>query len=209
MDYISYHPYDWLKDPDDSNFIEDTKKLKNLIMKYGGEHKMWISEVGWAVRKEVSEQEQARYLVKEYVYALSTKIVEKIFWYDLQSGQDPNDREQNFGINRWDLSPRPSFFAYKTMAKNLEGLKFIKEIELAENIKCFLFGNDEKKVGVIWKTNDEEDALIMINKNLKSLKVENLYGEEIYVRDGKLILLDDPQYVKVGQNESFEKVFEF
>lgn len=68
-----------------------------------------------------SESEQADYIPRIYLsYLASEGNVERIFIYDMHNdGQEPGEREHNFGLLNWDWSPKPSFYAYQQMTQEL------------------------------------------------------------------------------------------
>jgi len=79
-----------------------------------------------------TEEEQARMIPRVYLSYLGTpgSGVEKIFIYDLHDdGQKAGEREHNFGLVRWDWSPKPSFEAYREMVEMLgKAPKFVRRL---------------------------------------------------------------------------------
>jgi tRNA A-37 threonylcarbamoyl transferase component Bud32 len=88
----------------------------------------WITEVNWPLREgphspagravSVDEEPQADYLVRYYLLALGTGLVERVFWWQLVARGyglvDPLDGE---------LRRRPAFFAFKTLLRELDGCR--------------------------------------------------------------------------------------
>ncbi len=65
--------------------------------------------------ESVPESRQAEMLPRTYIIALANGV-ERVFWYNFRSAEWKDDeREAHFGIVRKDLSPKPSFQAYKTL----------------------------------------------------------------------------------------------
>ncbi len=70
-----------------------------------------------ATNESISEARQAEFLPRTYLIALSHGV-DRIFWYNFRSAEwDPAEREAHFGIVRKDLSPKPSFIAYRTLTR--------------------------------------------------------------------------------------------
>lgn len=78
----------------------------------------------------ITEQEQANLLQRMYLAYLASGV-KKIFFYDLHNdGREASEMEHNFGLVRWDWSPKPSLAAYAAMSKALGGApRFIERIE--------------------------------------------------------------------------------
>ncbi|MBC9928970.1 MBG-2 domain-containing protein [Chitinophaga qingshengii] len=79
-----------------------------------------------------SVNEQANLLQRVYLSYLSLGV-EKIFWYDLHSDNgQPADKEGNFGLLKWDFSPKPAYNSYKEMTGYLGAEpRFLKRISAA------------------------------------------------------------------------------
>ena len=183
MDIASIHPYCYEKPgmtfvfPEkDGIFIQKIKKTRELMEKYGGaDKKIWLTELGWPIvgaagSKGVTEREQGDYLVRGYVLALSTGVVEKIFWYCFT-----DEQEANWGLIDKDYSPRLSYKAYSTMAKTLEGAQFSKKINIGEDAYCFEFRMGEEPVYVLWSVKDSR--ILSLNVNADKVKLIGIAGD--------------------------------
>ncbi|NDV96110.1 hypothetical protein D0T84_14485 [Dysgonomonas sp. 521] len=94
-----------------------------------------------------TEEEQANLLQRNYLIYLSLGV-EKLFWYDLHSdGQLKGEKEHNFGLLKYDWSPKKAFLAYKEMIGILgENPQYIKMINGKDsNIWALIFKNRETK----------------------------------------------------------------
>lgn len=61
------------------------------------------------------EMEQARRVARIYLISFAYGV-DKVFWYNFRSYEkDPYYTEDNFGIVHSDLTPKPAYYAYKTM----------------------------------------------------------------------------------------------
>ncbi|MEI8176965.1 MAG: glycosyl hydrolase, partial [Candidatus Omnitrophota bacterium] len=129
FDIAAFHPYTMPHDPEKDNLLK--LKIEDLVsrMATGGDsHKpIWITELGWPSNKlldtnsdrGVTPDQQAEYLVKAYGICLSYPQVKKVFWYGFRDvGTEPKNTENHFGLIANDLTPKPSYFAYKTYTTN-------------------------------------------------------------------------------------------
>lgn len=65
------------------------------------------------------EVEQARRVARIHIISFAYGV-DKIFWYKFRSNEiDPYYSEDNFGMVHADLSPKPAYYAYKTLIKML------------------------------------------------------------------------------------------
>ncbi|MGB9607960.1 MAG: sugar-binding protein, partial [bacterium] len=200
MDILSIHPYRWPRSPEETGFLTELANLKSLLGKYGLNIPIWITEVGWPTHeKGVSEEEQARMLVRTYIMAIGSKSVEKVFWYDFRNdGTDTADPEQNFGIVKRDFTPKKAYQAYKTMTSLLEGKTPQGKVDLwDDNLWGFSFSKGKNYTVALWAERGE--GTVNLLTNAKKVKVYDIYGKvrEISPKEGKLLLnlSPDPTYV--------------
>lgn len=65
------------------------------------------------------EDEQARRVARIHLIAFAYGV-DKVFWYKFRSNElDPYYSEDNFGMVHADLSPKPAYYAYKTLIRML------------------------------------------------------------------------------------------
>ncbi len=73
--------------------------------------------VNWTGQAPVDEDTQARYLPRTILIAFHAGV-KKLCWYEFQSMEGKHDdQEHHFGLTHKDLSPKPAFHAYATLAK--------------------------------------------------------------------------------------------
>lgn len=206
MDIISVHPYRWPSTPEETGFLAEMQNLRALLQRYGLDIPIWITEVGWPTHnKGVSEDVQARMLVRTYVIAIGSKLVEKVFWYDYRDdGNDPADPEQNYGIIKRDFTPKKAYQAYKVMTQFLEGKTPQGRVDLwDDNLWGFSFTKGKSITLVLWA--GKEAGTVNLLTKAKKVTVYDMMGKkrELAPKEGKLLLTlsEEPLYV-----EGLEKV---
>ena len=111
-DDISIHTY--RGDPEELTFLADLAAVTNRA--HG--NPTWITEMGWPTgcgNGTVSEREQAGKYARAYMTAAGSGMIHSIYGYDfVDDGFNVLERENNFGIVRRDLTPKP---AYRALAK--------------------------------------------------------------------------------------------
>jgi hypothetical protein len=118
---------------------------------------LWITEVNWPLKGtgkfspvhgevNVTEEEQASFLVRYYVLCLATGFVERIYWWQLTA--------PGYGLVDSREEPwrkRPGFYAFKTLIANLEGAAFKEKIP-HPHAEIFVFQRGLDSFAVVWTT---------------------------------------------------------
>jgi len=164
---------------------------------------LWITEFNWPLKgtgkyspasgkPNVTEEEQADYLVRYYVLCLATGYVERIYWWQLVA--------PGYGLIDSREEPwrrRPGFFAFKTMVSFLKDSEFqgIISHPMAE---IFVFYREGESFVVIW-TKDKSfwgrsldlDAFLPGDVD----RIVSRDGEDIPVLNGQIEINGSPKYV--------------
>ena len=118
---------------------------------------MWITEVNWPLkgtgkyspasgRPNVSEEDQADFLVRYYVLCLASGFVERIYWWQLAApGYGLVDSREHV----W--RKRPSFHALRTLIVQLQESMFSGR-ESHPEAEIFSFCRAEKDFVICWTT---------------------------------------------------------
>ncbi len=151
FDILAIHPYRpgapeasaWRRDVA-QDFEAELRVVDGLLAEFGSKP-VWLTEISWSSYDGpfgVSDEEQAAFLVRMYLRALTHPAIERVFWYDLRDDTAPSapydrpiyeraDPEFHFGLvrrtypldlMRGDLR-KPSFVAYRTMTEVLGGMR--------------------------------------------------------------------------------------
>ncbi len=124
-DAVSVHPYrEYRHSPETAG--TDYSRLREMIDRYAPRGKAGLpilsGEWGYATHeKGVSLETQAAFIVRQQLYNWLMKVPLSI-WYDWKNdGDDPKEREHNFGTVFSDLSPKPSWTAVHVLTSELAG----------------------------------------------------------------------------------------
>ena len=126
-------PYDPLTDDYIANsFARGVPAMRELLLRHGEDKPIWLTEFGWntstirdseAWENGVNEETQARYIEQAIIQASDWPYVPVIVIYELQDRRnDPNERNANFGILRYDGTFKPAFAAFRRGALALPSL---------------------------------------------------------------------------------------
>jgi len=169
MDAISIHPYRQPRSPEESDYLGDLQAISDLTAKYGRQLPVWITEVGWPNDTGgVSEVWATKMLPRAYLLALAAGV-KNIAWYDYHDdGQDPSYLEHNCGLLLYDLTPKPAYFAYRTMATELAGMKFEREAPAGPGATVLVFAAGERRTAVAW-SHRKDTALALRVGDMKEI----------------------------------------
>ena len=147
LDGVSVHPYRaYERSPETA--AADYQRLRALIAHSAPAEKKTLpilsGEWGYASHERgVSPQRQAEFLVRQQLSNLLHGVPVSI-WYDWKNdGEDPTEREQNFGTVTYDLEPKPAYVALQTLTRQLGGFRIERRLEVGrEDDYVLLLVND-------------------------------------------------------------------
>ncbi|MGQ9729572.1 MAG: glycosyl hydrolase, partial [Candidatus Fervidibacter sp.] len=202
MDAISVHPYRYPRSPEATDFVGEMQRLKTLLDKYGAGHlKVWITEFGYPthITGGIPQWMSAAYIVRTFLWALTLPFIERLFVYDFQDdGEDPTYNEFNFGLIRFDGSPKVGYAAFNTMARMLYRKRFSRQVEVGESAVCLVFSGNGEEVWVMWATDKEREISVPVPS--QSVTVTDLMGNPRRINSVKgrisLTLTEEPIFVQ-------------
>ena len=110
-----------------------------------------------------TEAEQARLLQTLYLSYLAAGV-DRLYFYDFHNdGLSSAERENNFGIVRWNYQPKPAYHAYKAMTEALgRAPKFLERLpDLPDGVQALLFERAEGgKVLAVWTVRPDASSPI-------------------------------------------------
>lgn len=187
--------------PEKKQFGWDTsRKLALLKAVVDGstrrKHDLWITEVNWPLKgtgkyspasgkPNVSEEEQADYLVRYNILCATSGFVERIYWWQLVA--------PGYGLvdsREMEWRKRPSFYAMKTMVAHLNESTFIRKIP-HPRAEIFSFRKGEEYFVVCWTKGEACEHLFA----REVVRVVSREGEEISRGDDSVRIDGSPIYV--------------
>ena len=206
IDAIAYHPYVETIGPPEGHAPKESlcRTLVALVRGLVRQHttkplEVWITEFGWTTYERepggqppaVDESTQASYLLRSLINYASTDV-DQVFWYCLWDEEDdPGNPEYNYGLLRNDLSPRPSFYSYRTFLQLFGGATAaLREVasygcSRPESLEAHAFRLESGDMAVgLWKSDDLNDTLSMTVSDARyecPVSVDPLTGKESVV----------------------------
>jgi hypothetical protein len=166
------------------SFLEQTRELARVVERFGPRKPFWVTEINWntpACPFGTQELRQSDLLVRFYVLALSSGLVEKIFpWTLADTGNRQYDMAHMVGLMRHDLAPKYAYYAHAWMARMLESKRWERNDVFGPDVYSVVFRDPSsgQRVLVAWTTRPY--AYLRI-QNEGGLTVCDLYGSERFV----------------------------
>ena len=179
LDAVSVHPYrNYKKGPETA--VEDYSKLRALIERHAPANKknppIVSGEWGYSTfSKGISVEKQAAFIVRQQLANLLNQVPISI-WYDWKNdGENPDEREENFGIVTYDLKPKPAYVALQTFTRELSGFKIEKRI-VTENEADYvlLLTNGRARKLAAWTSGEPHTLSVKVESANLDLKLQEL-----------------------------------
>lgn len=189
MDAVSIHPYCYPTSPDEGGIVKNIELTRELMLQYGEEKPIWLTEVGWPTQEDqrgVSEIVSGAYAVRLHALGMAAGA-DKIFWYDLQDdGTDRTYNEHNFGlIKTWFGLPVPwaakdNFIAYSAMTKKMADVEYVDAYDEG-NLKIYRFRSktDNKDLLILWTLRGIETIGLKLGAD--RVLATDLWGNPFYL----------------------------
>ena len=117
-----------------------------------------------------TEQFQAEVLPRTYLLAFSAGV-QRLFWYEFQSPEGiAFDQESHFGIVHKDLSPKPAYIAYKTLAAMRPSGSTVPVVTISpKGIYTAAWTRpDGKKVHAVWTARESKKCALAVRGTIES-----------------------------------------
>lgn len=174
LDELSIHTYNYSgsgRDRGPEAWADMVRKVHDLVQKYsaGREYPITVTEMGWPTqidRRGTPPEISAAYLSRMYLLGRSMPFLRGIWYYDFQDdGWKPSYNEDNFGIVRPDLTPKPAYFALKDLGATLPQLEFTGRVDAGDPDVWIL--KFERRGGgqvwAIWSTHEDDDWQVTLS----------------------------------------------
>lgn len=135
MDAVSVHPYDFDQaDRTAEGWARTMYSVERLLRHYSGgsDVPLYVTEMGWPTMvgpNSSSLVEQATDLSQLYLLARTMPFIKGVWWYDLRDdGWNASNKEDNFGVVKADLKPKPVLSALTAVTKIVIGASKVEDI---------------------------------------------------------------------------------
>lgn len=183
-DYIDYMNMHYYGEPEDMpSYLETVRKSMD---DYNWEKSVWITETGCSTvsyydkydpKMMETELGQAQRLPRTYLLAFAYGV-DKVFWYCLRSCElDNKNTEDFYGLTHNDLSPKPSFKAYKTLTTLCPSGSSRPSVTIRNGIYEASWQTAEgKQIVALWTPKGSQKVDISV---YNAKRVYNIFGDKI------------------------------
>ena len=167
MDAWSIHPYRYPRSPESSGLVAEVTGIAAKVAEADVQTKAWVTEIGYPTHHTSGgshEAVQARYCVRSLALLQATRMVEKVFWYDLKDdGLTREYNEHNFGLihhQQFHCAPKPGIVAMSAFIRLTAGAMF-QGLERSGSLYCSRYRRpDSSDLLVVWTDRDAQDITL-------------------------------------------------
>ena len=210
LDGVSIHPYRRLVPETAGGDYQKVRQLMDHFAPVRRQGKIALIDSEWGYSsfpKEVSEEIQACYIVRQRLNDIMSGVPISI-WYDWKDdGADPNEREHHFGLINYQGQAKPAYRLIQTFNLELAGYHaWGRYISADTNEYLVLFKNDSgSSKMVVWTAGSPHHELVSLSiRPSSTIQGHHSDGSEftIHFIDRRLYsnLGDAPDYVDLGTN---------
>ncbi len=184
-DILSLHTYNHSEGPDNRTPEAWYKRMLGvgeIVKKYnsGKTKDLFVTEMGFNNRTGINGytySQSADYAARLYLLARSIPWVKGIWWYDFQDdGTNENELEDNFGLVKYDLTPKPSYYALKSISHIVKDGDFTGKFgSKNKNLYVLRFKVGTKDVLAIWNSSNKNHARVTIKNKSQTRGKYKMY----------------------------------
>jgi hypothetical protein len=192
-DILSIHTYNYSR-----TGIERTPEgwqkwmlqTQEMLKKYhdGKEVPLLVTEMGWPTHvgkpNSTSPELSASYLGRLYLLARTMPFMRGVWWYDYQDdGWDDEYNENNFGLVRPDLTPKPSYHTMADVSDVAARAEYLGQVKTDDDQLWILrFRLDGQQLWALWSGDDLPRQVVLETDNpAEPLTIQQL-GHDSQVR---------------------------
>jgi hypothetical protein len=148
-------------------------EVQAMLQKHndGKEVPLLVTEMGWPTHVGKSNSTRpglsASYLGRLYLLARTMPFMRGVWWYDYQDdGWEAEYNENNFGLVRPDLTPKPSYHVMADVANLAAKAEYVGRVE-TKDAQCWVlrFRLDGEEVWAVWSGDDRPLQLLLDTDN--------------------------------------------
>ncbi|MGE0869220.1 MAG: hypothetical protein AB7P03_11680 [Kofleriaceae bacterium] len=208
FDVFAFHPYA-LYPPSVAPEVDDADRgevaltrmvarMRAELVHYGYDPAppLWVTEIGWASYQGVTEELQARWLVRAALL-LAGAGVERVFWYTMFDGPNPTafPPEDAFGMFHWDAdssdgfspAPKPAWTALSTLLATTGTLAVTSDVTSTiagapADVMAYQLtdptGASPRRVTVVWRADDAAPA-VSLSLPITPTQIIDMLGQAV------------------------------
>lgn len=201
LDSLSVHPYGYPAGTDE--FLQNIlTNFDENAFKHGGWYENTSTEFGWPTHignRGISAEQQAIEAAKHYIVTDYNDFTINQFYrmndLAISGTHDDTYNEDNFGIIRYDGTPKPAVPAIAQVCKETNGAQQVGKLEAPAGIEAYIYVKNKEPLVVMWKSTaapaECPDSFTFDEK----VTVYDMYGNRL-TQANTVNLGEEPVYIK-------------
>lgn len=171
-DGLAFHTYNYPTGTPEE-WLRRMGNVRSFLRRHndGKDFPLYITEMGWPTQlndRGVTPERSAKYLARLYLLARTMPFIKGIWWYDFQDdGWNAQYAEHNFGMIKSDLTPKPSYYVMKSIARLVSTADFVGRVDVGDSniwILQFKYAHGPDALAM-WSAHPDDDWQVCIRKN--------------------------------------------
>jgi hypothetical protein len=132
----------------------------------GADVPFYVTEMGWPThvgRAGTEPELAASYLARLYLLARTSEAFKGLWWYDFQDdGWNPEYNEDNFGLVRPDLTPKPAYYVLTDISQLVAGGRYVGRVATDDDhLQILRFTREGRDYWTVWSDDDQERQVVL------------------------------------------------
>ena len=161
--------------------------VQEMLRRYNGgkDVPFYVTEMGWpthVTRGGTDPELSASYLARLYLLARISPSFRGLWWYDFQDdGWNPEYNENNFGLVRPDLTPKPAYYVIADISSLVADGTYVDRLSTSdENLWVLRFKLGREDRWVLWSADDRDRQVILQTDNPRQSLTIQRAGHDVY-----------------------------
>ena len=184
FDIMNVHRYNHKKDEPES-LLDYYKQLEKKLTKYNVAKPVWMTECGCSTAEGwTTEETQSMRLPRIFLISFACGV-DKVFWYKSRSREmNPEDPEDYFGLWHKDYTPKPAYYAYRTLTRMCPDKSVRPALCRQENVYIAQWRRpDGKRAYGLWTSTGKETVRFSTKGNYNCYDIN---GREVSVSGNQI-----------------------
>jgi polysaccharide biosynthesis protein PslG len=152
----------------------------------GADVPFYVTEMGWPThltKGGTDPQLSASYLARLYLLARTSPSFKGLWWYDFQDdGWNPKYNEDNFGLVRPDLTPKPAYYVLADISQLVGKGQYVGHVATGnEHLRGLHFIRDGRDYWTLWSADDQDRQVVLETESPDRVLMIRQLGRDPYM----------------------------
>jgi len=162
--------------------------VRAMLARYndGADVPFYVTEMGWPTHITnggTDPELSASYLARLYLLARTSSSFQGLWWYDFQDdGWSPKYNEDNFGLVRPDLTPKPGYHVLADISELVGKGQYVGSLATnSENLRGLHFTRNDRDYWTVWSTDDRDRQVVLETEHPDRTLMIRQLGHDAYM----------------------------